>query len=86
MEIAEQMAAYRLLLTHFSQRYSRVPTLETSHWASERLAVAFDLMQLTLASLPWLPRSLTAVRAVLGRSDGRDRGDVAAEPVRLGVE
>ena len=41
LEIAERMAAKNVLLTHFSQRYAKLPVMKNS----TPVAVAFDHMQ-----------------------------------------
>jgi len=54
--------AYRTILTHFSQRYPKVPIFDGSY--TERTAVAFDLMSVDFANLPMLPRLIPAVRSL----------------------
>ena len=55
--------AYRTILTHFSQRYPKIPVLDES--VSERTAVAFDMMRVDFArDLPRLPSLVPAVQAV----------------------
>ena len=65
LDVAEHMEAYRVILTHFSQRYPKVPQIETDKWASARVAVAFDHMTVGLQMLPWLPFLLHPIQAVL---------------------
>jgi len=85
LEVGQKMRAYRVLLTHFSQRYSKatqqltpidmillpfpigftkVPEVEESHPISKRVCVAFDLMRITLRSLPWLPSLLSPMKSL----------------------
>jgi ribonuclease Z len=47
-----KMGADAILLTHFSQRYPKIPTLETEH---KKVSVAFDLMSVTWSQLHQLP-------------------------------
>jgi hypothetical protein len=50
--------AHRILLTHFSQRYPKLPTASASRSSSTGMArtcIAFDLMSLRLRDLTWLP-------------------------------
>ena len=54
--------AYRTVLTHFSQRYPKVPVFDDCY--TERTGVAFDLMSVDFADLPVLPRLLPAVKAL----------------------
>lgn len=77
------MGAYRTLLTHFSQRYGRVPTLTPAAAAVGRLgaaraAVAFDHMLVDWVDLPDLPASVGRV-ARLFRGVGESVSD-APEP------
>ena len=60
---------YRTILTHFSQRYPKIPVFDESYTA--RTTVAFDLMNVDFADLPSLPRLLPAVRSLL-HADGED--------------
>lgn len=54
LSIGRRMRAYRTLLTHFSQRYPKVPPLnEVAEDGSA--AVAFDLMSINLADVASLP-------------------------------
>ena len=46
------MGAEAILLTHFSQRYPKIPTLDTGH---KKVSVAFDLMSVTWPRLQTLP-------------------------------
>jgi ribonuclease Z len=53
---------YRTILTHFSQRYPKIPVFDGSY--TERTSVAFDLMSVDFANLPALPKLLPAVRSL----------------------
>lgn len=70
------MGAYRTLLTHFSQRYGRVPTLTPAapavgRLAAARAAVAFDHMLVDWVDLPALPATVGRVaRLFRGVGDG----------------
>jgi ribonuclease Z len=61
----EWMGAWRTVLTHFSQRYPRVPVLDAaavSALKAARAAVAFDFMRVNFADLHSLPLTVPAVR------------------------
>lgn len=49
IEIGHKMNAKFTILTHFSQRYAKIPLLENN---IENVAVAFDNMEVTLNDLP----------------------------------
>jgi len=66
-ETGNAARAYRTILTHFSQRYPKVPVFDGSHTA--RITVAFDLMSVDFANLTMLPRLLPAVRSLFRDDD-----------------
>jgi ribonuclease Z len=71
--------AYRTLLTHFSQRYPKIPVID--HTFADHTGIAFDMMRLNLADLPALPALLPALRAVFPEhgDGGDDEAVVSAE-------
>ncbi|KAJ0007264.1 hypothetical protein Pint_29693 [Pistacia integerrima] len=48
--------AYRIVLTHFSQRYPKIPVVDEAH--THKTCIAFDLMSINLVDLPVLPKVL----------------------------
>jgi ribonuclease Z len=64
------MDAYRVLLTHFSQRYPKLPVLTGA--SAERVVVAFDLMQIDMADLPHLPAALPVLVQMCTDDDADD--------------
>ena len=56
VEIGQKAKAYRTLLTHFSQRYPKIPVIDPSFQKST--CIAFDLMTVNLAGectiLAWI--------------------------------
>jgi ribonuclease Z len=83
--------AYRTILTHFSQRYPKIPVLDGS--ASERTAVAFDMMRVDFArDLPRLPSLVPAVQAIFldpeevfgGRKNANKKKNAQQPPRRGG--
>lgn len=57
LQVAAAMGAYRTVLTHFSQRYSKVPIgLHSAENASDTAMIAFDGMSVPLTLLPDLPK------------------------------
>ncbi|XP_033515467.1 tRNAse Z TRZ4, mitochondrial isoform X2 [Nicotiana tomentosiformis] len=56
VDAGDAAGAYRVILTHFSQRYPKIPVFDESYM--NKACVAFDLMSVNLADLPMLPRVL----------------------------
>ncbi|KAG2447367.1 hypothetical protein HYH02_007695 [Chlamydomonas schloesseri] len=78
--VAAAMGAYRTVLTHFSQRYPRVPG-GIDAWALPlrcRPAIAFDGMLLPLAALPQLPHVMPPLALALGEPPAAAVGAKAA--------
>uniref|UniRef100_A0A1B6FUU4 Zinc phosphodiesterase ELAC protein 2 n=1 Tax=Cuerna arida TaxID=1464854 RepID=A0A1B6FUU4_9HEMI len=60
VQVGRQMAARFTLLTHFSQRYAKVPIFSDSFTAN--VGIAFDNMQVRLSDLPKLPLMYSALK------------------------
>ncbi|OIT27678.1 hypothetical protein A4A49_30936 [Nicotiana attenuata] len=56
IEVGDSAGAYRIILTHFSQRYPKIPVFDETHM--HKTCIAFDMMSVNLADLPMLPRVL----------------------------
>ena len=56
VEVGDLANAYRTVLTHFSQRYPKIPVFDETHM--HKTCVAFDMMSINIADLPVLPRVL----------------------------
>ncbi|XP_073064430.1 tRNase Z TRZ3, mitochondrial-like [Primulina eburnea] len=56
VEVGDAAGAYRIILTHFSQRYPKIPVFNEDHM--HKTCIAFDLMSVNLADLRVLPRVL----------------------------
>ncbi|KAK4361919.1 hypothetical protein RND71_017160 [Anisodus tanguticus] len=56
IKVGDSAGAYRIILTHFSQRYPKVPVFDETHMP--KTSIAFDMMSVNLADLPMLPRVL----------------------------
>ncbi|KMS95093.1 hypothetical protein BVRB_012540 [Beta vulgaris subsp. vulgaris] len=66
MEVGTSAGAYRIILTHFSQRYPKIPSFDEINL--EKACIAFDLMSVNLADLHLLPRILPYLK-LLFRDD-----------------
>ncbi|XP_060176784.1 tRNAse Z TRZ4, mitochondrial-like isoform X2 [Lycium barbarum] len=62
-EVGHSADAYRVILTHFSQRYPKVPALDEV--SMQRTCIAFDLMSVNLADLPVLPKGLLQIPNIM---------------------
>jgi ribonuclease Z len=65
--IGMKMNSYRILLSHFSQRYPKVPVFDDKDMMgnlsiNNRTGIAFDLMRLRIAKLPYLPAVIPCVQ------------------------
>ncbi|KAK9266804.1 hypothetical protein L1049_025277 [Liquidambar formosana] len=56
VEVGSSAGAYRIILTHFSQRYPKIPVFDESHM--HKTCIAFDMMSINIADLPVLPKVL----------------------------
>ncbi|CAG5092791.1 Similar to RNaseZ: Ribonuclease Z [Cotesia congregata] len=66
ISIGEQMKAKFILLTHFSQRYSKMPRIpeDDEKFNSNNIGIAFDNMQFNLAELTLLPLFYPALKLI----------------------
>ncbi|CAG7701988.1 unnamed protein product [Allacma fusca] len=62
IEIGRRMKAKNTILTHFSQRYARVPVF--SERLEPNVAVAFDNMRVRISDIPKIPLMYPALRAL----------------------
>lgn len=60
IEVGQSMEAKFLLLTHFSQRYPKVPLIETS--STSKIGIAFDNMRVSFSELELLPLFLPTLK------------------------
>lgn len=56
IEVGNSAGAYRVILTHFSQRYPKIPVFDETHM--HNTCIAFDMMSVNVADLAVLPRVL----------------------------
>ena len=75
VKVGTDAGAYRTVLTHFSQRYPKVPVFK----GGQRVGVAFDLMRLDFKTgLPRVPSFLEAARSLFPEEE--DAETQAKEP------
>ena len=73
--MAQSIGAYRTILTHFSQRYPRLPPDSALCGASNAIP-AFDGMCVPLIMLPDLPKLLPALTCALEEEEEEEAEDV----------
>lgn len=76
VESGASAGAYRTILTHFSQRYPKVPVIN-EHF-QDHVSIAFDLMSVRLTDLPRLPALVPAFKDLF---DDESEEGAEAEPV-----
>ena len=66
-----QSNSYMTFLTHFSQRYPKIPVIDDTF--SGKVAVAFDLMTVRLTDLPRVPLITPGVKLLFEDEDAKER-------------
>ena len=78
VSVGARAGVYRTLLTHFSQRYPRIPVINKSY--RHNTCIAFDLMTIRFRDLPGLPDLVPRLKRVFEDSipgDDKEGEDVA---------
>lgn len=73
IEVGEAAGVYRIILTHFSQRYPKIPVFEDVHM--HNTCIGFDLMSINMADLPVLPKVLPHLKLLFRTEMGIDESD-----------
>lgn len=76
-----QAGAYRTLLTHFSQRYPKIPVVDQNFQGT--VGIAFDLMSANLADLPRLPHVVPALKLLFAEQEQGEEEEEEAVPQML---
>ncbi|KAK7325162.1 hypothetical protein VNO77_29289 [Canavalia gladiata] len=79
IEMGESANAYRIILTHFSQRYPKIPVLDETHM--HKTCVAFDMMSINIADLSVLPKVLPYLKLLFRNEMIIDESDDVVEAV-----
>jgi len=79
IDVAKQMGAFRLFLSHFSQRYPKFPVLPEED--SSKICIAFDFMRAKFSDLLWMPAMLPILQEVYpqGVVDGTEEEEDVVE-------
>lgn len=62
IEVGASAGAYRIILTHFSQRYPKIPVIDEVDM--DKTCIAFDMMSVNLADLMVLPKVLPHLKVL----------------------
>ncbi|KAL2928415.1 tRNAse Z TRZ4 mitochondrial [Bienertia sinuspersici] len=73
IEVGEAAGVYRLILTHFSQRYPKIPVFEDAHM--HNTCIGFDMMSVNMADLHVLPKVLPHLKLLFKTEMGNDESD-----------
>ncbi|KAM7255736.1 hypothetical protein ACFE04_008634 [Oxalis oulophora] len=60
IDIGERAGVYRIVLTHFSQRYPKIPVFDEAH--AHNTCIGFDMMSINMADLPVLPKVMPYIK------------------------
>jgi ribonuclease Z len=77
--VGTSAGAYRIILTHFSQRYPKIPVFDEDDM--DKTSIAFDLMSVNLADLPVLPKVLPHLKLLFKDEMVVEESDEALEAV-----
>ncbi|KAM6595020.1 hypothetical protein CsatA_002723 [Cannabis sativa] len=77
IEVGNAAGAYRIILTHFSQRYPKIPVFDETHM--HNTCIAFDMMSVNVADLPVLPRVLPYLKMLFRNEMALEESDDVQE-------
>ncbi|KAF8027580.1 hypothetical protein BT93_E0480 [Corymbia citriodora subsp. variegata] len=81
IQVGAAAGVYRIILTHFSQRYPKIPVFDEAHM--HKTCIAFDLMSINIADLPVLPRVLPYLKMLFRNEMIVDESDDARDSVSV---
>ncbi|XP_071712234.1 tRNase Z TRZ3, mitochondrial [Rutidosis leptorrhynchoides] len=81
IEVGNAAGAYRIILTHFSQRYPKVPVFDESHM--HKTCIAFDMMSINFADLHVLPKVLPYLKLLFKDEMIVDESDDVEDAVTI---
>lgn len=79
IEMGQSANAYRTILTHFSQRYPKIPVFDETHM--HKTCIAFDMMSVNVADLSVLPKVLPYLKLLFRNEMMVDESDDVVEAV-----
>ncbi|KAJ0755502.1 putative ribonuclease Z [Helianthus annuus] len=81
IEVGNSAGAYRIILTHFSQRYPKIPVFDQSYM--HKTCIAFDMMSVNFADLHVLPKVLPHLKLLFKNEIVDESDDVEDAAVTL---
>ena len=78
IQSASNMKAKFLMMTHFSQRYPKIPVFDEKY--TETTGIAFDLMTVTSDDLPILPKLLPCLKDLFDEIEEAEETGPTADP------
>lgn len=81
IQVGASAGVYRIVLTHFSQRYPKIPVFDEAYM--HKTCIAFDLMSINIADLPVLPRVLPYLKMLFRNEMIVDELDDTRDSVSL---
>ncbi|KAL5156620.1 tRNAse Z TRZ4, mitochondrial [Glycine soja] len=79
IKMGQSANAYRTILTHFSQRYPKIPVFDETHM--HKTCIAFDMMSVNVADLSVLPKVLPYLKLLFRNEMMVDESDDVVEAV-----
>ncbi|XP_020209333.1 tRNAse Z TRZ4, mitochondrial [Cajanus cajan] len=77
IEMGDSANVYRTVLTHFSQRYPKIPVFDETHM--HKTCIAFDMMSINVADLQVLPKVLPYLKLLFKNEMMVDESDDVVE-------
>ncbi|XP_031484101.1 tRNase Z TRZ3, mitochondrial-like [Nymphaea colorata] len=72
VQVGESAGVYRVILTHFSQRYPKIPVVDETHMNT---CIGFDMMSVNVADLPVLPKVMPFLKLLFRNEMVADETD-----------
>ncbi|GAB2250152.1 hypothetical protein Droror1_Dr00013511 [Drosera rotundifolia] len=79
IEAGNAAGVYRTILTHFSQRYAKIPVFDETHM--HNTCIGFDLMSINLTDLPVVPKILPYLKLLFKDEIVVDESDDFVEDI-----
>ncbi|OMO66621.1 zinc phosphodiesterase ELAC protein 2-like protein [Corchorus olitorius] len=77
IDVGNSAGVYRIILTHFSQRYPKIPVFDEAHM--HKTCIAFDMMSINIADLPVLPKVLPYLKLLFRNEITVDESETVDE-------